>query len=111
MKSDSSENLLSLNYIDPKVNFDEASKFIINCAASVTQKMKLAFIWSQTAADRDANCLGLQLIRFLENEYISNEDYVTGKKEFEIDGWLLENWDIEEIDIDAQLREYSYLIA
>lgn len=100
---DSNPYLLSLNGIGTKVTYEEAVSFIIHCSASPQAKMKLAYLWGTQSSQ---GCVALQLIRFLEEEL--NEDVVTGKKKFEIDGWLLENQDEDEIV--SELGKYSFLL-
>ena len=100
---DSSQYLLSLNGIGSKVPYEEAVSFIIHCSASPQAKMKLAYLWGTQSNE---GCLALQLLHFLEDEF--NEDVVTGKKKFEIDGWLLENQDEDEIV--SELGKYSFLL-
>jgi hypothetical protein len=102
---DLSKHALSLQGIGAKVPYDEAVSFILHCSASPQAKMKLAFLWGTQS---DAGCVALQLLQFLQGEFVESEDFVTGRKAFEIDGWLLENQDDEEIS--TELEKYRFVL-
>jgi hypothetical protein len=92
------------------------SWFIIHCAATLPQKMKMAYesIDEKYAA---SYCEALSLLRFLENEYLTDEDYVTGKKEFQHDfydrdqHYYYDRYDLVDCECKSQIQEYDYLLS
>ena len=103
---------MSLQGIDAQVPSDEAIHFILHCDASQQEKMKLAYLWGSAGSRQGHKCIALQVLRYLESQHpwwLDSEDSDFENREFEVDGWLLENHDIDETI--SSLETYRYLVG
>lgn len=88
------------------IDSESGRHFIIHCNKTDQQKIKMVFD-AMDIDNQDSCCIALSLIKFLENEYQTDEDYIIGRKEFEPD--IHSYYDVFDCNCKLQIQGYPHV--